>query len=276
MRRRTLLLAALVGAIVLGGLAPTVAASPSIVVRAYFVMDDSSGGGAGVVPVLRRIPTTTGVAAAAVRQLLAGPTTTERTTSPRISTAIPSGTRLLGLTIRDGTATVDLSGRFAAGGGTAGMFARLGQLTWTLTQFSTVSRVRLRLDGRAVTTFSGEGLILPRYLTRATFRDEIVAPIHVDRPAHRAAFASGGRASGIANVFEAAFHIAILDGGRRTLVSRPTMATCGTGCWGRFDVVLRYRVSRAQWGWLRVWSDSARDGSPENVREYRVWLTPPA
>ena len=52
------------------------------------------------------------------------------------------------------------------------------------------------------------------------------------------------------------------------------MATCGTGCRGTFDVTLDYNVSAAQWGTLRVYAGSAKDGSPENVREYPVWLTP--
>jgi hypothetical protein len=33
-------------------------------------------------------------------------------------------------------------------------------------------------------------------------------------------------------------------------------------------------VPKAQWGTLRVWDGSAKDGKPENVREYPVWLTP--
>ena len=41
-----------------------------------------------------------------------------------------------------------------------------------------------------------------------------------------------------------------------------------------FSVSLNAGVSRSQWGTLRVWEPSARDGSPVNVREYPVWLTP--
>jgi len=52
------------------------------------------------------------------------------------------------------------------------------------------------------------------------------------------------------------------------------MATCGTGCWGTFDVTIRYNVSKAGWGTLRVFEPSARDGSPVHVTEYPVWLTP--
>jgi len=33
-------------------------------------------------------------------------------------------------------------------------------------------------------------------------------------------------------------------------------------------------VAKAQYGTLRVFDYSAKDGTPENVTEYRVWLTP--
>ena len=52
------------------------------------------------------------------------------------------------------------------------------------------------------------------------------------------------------------------------------MATCGTGCWGTFKVELDYTVDRSQYGTLRVYDRSAKDGSPENITEYPVWLTP--
>jgi hypothetical protein len=51
------------------------------------------------------------------------------------------------------------------------------------------------------------------------------------------------------------------------------MATCGTGCWGTFDVTLRYQLESDAPGWLRVFAYSAQDGSPEHVRVYPVRLT---
>ncbi len=250
------------------------AASPTMVVRAYFVLEDPTGVSPGLVPVLRVVPRTVAVATAAVRQLLAGPSRAERIANPRVITAVPTGTRLLGIRIASGTATVNVSHEFASGGGSLSMFMRLGQLTWTVTQFPTVTRVRLQLNGVPVTTFSGEGIVLSAPLTRASFRDDILAPISVDRPAYRAAFASGTHVTGVANVFEATFRVAVLDARRHVLVNRQVLATCGTGCWGRFDVTVPYTISHAQWGWLRVWSASAKDGSAVNVREEPVWLTP--
>jgi germination protein M len=66
----------------------------------------------------------------------------------------------------------------------------------------------------------------------------------------------------------------LLDAEGRPILEMPAMATCGTGCRGTFDVTLAYSVPQAGWGTLRVWEASAMDGSPQNVREYPVWLTP--
>jgi hypothetical protein len=52
------------------------------------------------------------------------------------------------------------------------------------------------------------------------------------------------------------------------------MATCGTGCRGTFSATVEYQVAKAQYGTLKVYAGSAKDGSPIDVREYRVWLSP--
>jgi hypothetical protein len=40
------------------------------------------------------------------------------------------------------------------------------------------------------------------------------------------------------------------------------------------DVIVRYAVAKAQWGTRRVYDRSEKDGTPENTRDYPVWLTP--
>lgn len=274
--RRLRFAAALLLAFVLvgGATAPTGAAPATMVVRAYFLLDDRAGGDPKLVPVLRVVPRSPAVATAAIRQLLLGPSPGERTANPRLRTAIPAGSRLLGVRISNGTATVNLTSRFESGGGSMSMFGRLAQLTYTVTQFPTVTRVTLQLDGRPVTVFSSEGIVIDRPLTRAQFRDDWLPPVFVDRPAYRATMPDPARITGYANVFEAVFRVRILDARRRVLTDQRVMASCGTGCWGRFDVTLRYHVSRGQWGWLRTYSLSAKDGSVGDVREYPVWLTP--
>lgn len=248
---------------------PTNAPADTIVIRAYFVLDGDVGV-EGLVPTLREVPETTAVARAAMETLLRGEILTQY---DRLATAIPDGTRLLGLTIRDGIATVDLSREFESGGGSASAFYRLGQVVYTLTQFPTVRSVLFQVEGTTVTTFGSEGIVLEGPQARDDFED-LLPSIFVDRPAFGAALGNPARITGNANVFEASFRLAILDGAGRTLADDHAMATCGTGCRGTFDVTLRYTVPKAQWGTLRVFYGSAQDGSPQDIRDYPVWLTP--
>jgi spore germination protein GerM len=243
----------------------------TMIVRAYFVLGGEPGS-AGLVPVLRVVPKTAAVATAAMDQLLAGPTSAEAG-DRTVTTAVPGGTDLLGLTIKDGVATVDMSTEFDSGGGTASMQYRLAQVVYTLTQFPTVKSVLFQVEGKTVTVFGSEGIALDGPQARDDYADQLPS-IFVDRPAYRSALGNPGRVSGSADVFEATFRIAILDGSGKTLADQQAMATCGTGCRGTFDVTIRYDVSKAQWGTLRAYNLSAKDGRPEDVRDYPVWLTP--
>jgi germination protein M len=247
-------------------------ASPgaSTIVRDYFFLAGPEGS-AGIVPVLRNVPATKAIATAAMTALLAGPTSEEQTS--RISTVIPAGTQLLGLTIANGVATVDLSREFESGGGSASVLGRLAQVVYTLTQFPSVKSVLFEVEGREVHAFGGEGAVLDGPVGRSDY-ESVLPNIFVDRPTWGAALGNPGRVSGNANVFEATFRITLLDGSGKQLVDQQAMATCGTGCRGTFDVTIKYDVSKAQYGTLRVWDGSAKDGSPQDVREYPVWLTP--
>lgn len=252
--------------------APT--SGETMTVRAYLFLADTASAGPFLVPVLRNVPRSVAAATSAMLALLAGPSATELAADPKISTTIPAGTELLGITIKNGLATVDLSDAFASGGGSFSVEGRLAQVVYTLTQFATVDRVRFELGGVPVTVFSSEGIVLDQPVTRVTYRDEFLPPIFVDRPAWGASLANPGRVRGLADVFEAQFLIALLDGNGRSLVARPVKASCGTGCWGTFDVTLSYDVAKTQWGTLRVWDPSEKDGSAQAVREYPVYLHP--
>jgi hypothetical protein len=250
---------------------PSASPTETTTVRAYFTRVTSTGD-IELVPVLREIQKTLAVGTAAMTALIAGPNADELAVDPSMRSVVPDGTRLLGLSVKDGIATVDLSREFESGGGTTSVLYRLAQVVYTLTQFPTVQSVVLELDGEPVTVFSGEGVILDHPLTRADYV-ELLPAIWVDRPAWGASLGNPGRVTGLANVFEATFRVAVLDRTGDVLVDEMVMASCGTGCWGTFDVTLRYSVASAQWGTLRVYDLSARDGSPENVSDYPVWLS---
>ena len=246
---------------------PTATPSGATSVKVYLFAGDR------LVPVARSIDPTRAVGRAAMTELLAGPTAREAGASPALTTAIPAGTSLRGLEVANGLATVDLSGSFESGGGSASMFGRLAQVTFTLTQFPTVDRVAFRLDGSPVTVFSGEGIVLDRPSVRADF-ESFLPPVFVDRPAWGGVLGNPARLTGVANVFEASFMIEILDADGRALVRDHAMATCGTGCWGTFDVTMRYSDARRQAGQLVVYTFSARDGSVQDLRSYPVTLVP--
>jgi len=241
-------------------------AAGTTTVRAYFFLGSFTGD-SGLVPVLREVPRTTAVGAAAMTALLAGPNETELSARPAMYTTLPNGTRFLGLTIDNGIATVDLSQEFEAGGDATSTVGRVAQVVYTLTQFPTVTGVRFTVDGvPPKTVFTGT-------YARADYTDFLPA-IWVDRPAWGGVLGNPGRVSGVANVFEATFRIQVLDGNGHSVANQPAMAACGTGCWGTFDVTVHYTVSAAQWGTLRVYDLSAKDGAREHTVNYPVWLTP--
>jgi germination protein M len=240
--------------------------APTTTVRAYFFLGSFTGN-SGLVPVLREIPKTQQVGAAAMQALIDGPNEAELSASPAMYTDVPAGMKFLGLTIDNGIATVNLSKEFEAGGDARTVVGRAAQVVYTLTQFPTIQGVQFEVDGvKPKTVFVGS-------LTRATYTDFLPA-IWVDRPAWGGVLANPGRVTGMANVFEAQFRVQVLNGAGKVLADEPVTATCGTGCWGTFDVTLRYSISTAQWGTLRVFDRSAKDGASEHVVDYPVWLVP--
>ena len=245
---------------------------PMTTVRAYFFLGSFTDN-AGLAPVVRAIPSTKAVGAEAIKALIAGPNDDELGARPAMYTTIPEGTRFLGLTIDGGVATVNLSKEFQSGGGSASVLGRLAQVVYTLTQFASVDSVQFQIDGQPVPVFGGEGVVLDEPVGRADYTDQLPA-IFVDRPVWGGVLGNPARVVGMANVFEAAFRAEVLDPLGRVLADAPVTATCGTGCWGTFDVTIPYHVGKAGWGTLRVFEPSAKDGSPTSVTEYPVWLTP--
>ena len=209
------------------------------------------------------------VGTAALEALMAGPPAG----SGKLATAIPDDVTLNGLTIDNGTATVDLSSSFEEGGGTASMGMRLGQVTFTLTQFPTVQRVAFELDGKLVKVFSDEGLVIEKPLTRADFED-IAPAITVDRPRSSDEVTSPVTISGTANVFEANVSIRIEDSDGNVLAESFATATCGTGCRGDYQKKVSFKVDEPTEATIIVFEQSAEDGSDMFPVEIPVTLLP--
>ena len=253
--------------------ASTTTTAEPIGMAVYFLLEelDDQSPGPFLVPVYREAEAGTDSAMAVVEALLAGPTSGEITGTPAISTAIPEGTEVLGVDISDGLATVDLSGEYDDGGGSFGMFARLAQVVYTLTRLPDVDEVAFAIEGEMVAVFSSEGIELDGPQQRDDYHD-LLPPIFVDYPAWGEPVSSPIQVSGLSNVFEAVSQVMLTDDDGEPLLEDTVMATCGTGCWGAWEIEIPYEVDRQQFGSLIVWEFSAQDGSRIHIREYPVQL----
>jgi hypothetical protein len=209
----------------------------------------------------RTVPRTPAVATAAVRLLLAGPNAAERAAGVR--TAIPAATRLRGISLRNGTATIDVSGGFAAPAAHAQIRTRLAELVYTATQFPTVKRVRLEVAGSAVTSIAGAPV--PQPAERRDFLRRLPAVL-VNRPAIGAHVPATVTVAGTADVFEGALTVRVINERGRLLARRHITASCGTGCRGRYSVALPYTVIRRQPGTIVILDSGGRVAHPHVVR----------
>jgi len=224
--------------------------------------------GKKLAPAIATIEATPRVGSAALYALIEGPAGAGNLTS-----AIPAGTTVNSLNISNGTATVDLSSEFESGSGIPSMGMRLGQLTFTLTQFPTVKRVVLEVEGERVEEFSREGLVIERPLTRADFED-ISPAIIVNRPLGESESDSPVTVSGTANVFEANVSIRIVGSDDEVFAETFTTATCGSGCRGKFSEAVEFDVEEPTEATLQVYEESAETGKPVNMIEVPVTLIP--
>lgn len=123
-------------------------------------------GGATVVPVERtvRMRGPEEMLRLAFEELLAGPSEGER--AKGLTSEIPAGTRLRGLSVRGGVAIVDLTAEIASGGGSSSMLGRLWQIVYTGTQLPQASQVRLLIEGEERRALGGEGAMIDKPIAR--------------------------------------------------------------------------------------------------------------
>ena len=198
------------------------------------------------------VPYTRAVAGAAIDELLAGDPYCPGSRRP-----FPAGTRLRGVRIEDGTATVELSG-------TGPRLSRwpVQALVHTLTQFPTVRRVQLRADGRAV----GGPLARDRELR--------LAPIALAQPAPGAVVA-GQRlvVKGEASVYEGTVSLRLRDDSGHVVAQGYATAATGAPGRGPFAGALRFTPPAAPHPWtLEAFEVSADDGEIGYLVSLPVWV----
>jgi hypothetical protein len=191
-----------------------------------------------------------------------------------LETTIPEGTRLNGISVEDGVATVDLTGEFTSGGGSLSMQVRVAQVVWTLTQFPVVEGVSFAIEGEPVDTIGGEGIDVSQPQTREDWMD-FAPPVVVESPLRGAEVSSPVTVSGTANTFEATVQMRIVDVSGKVVGDETfTMATCGTGCRGDYEGSIEYTVTEQQDGFVEVYSRSAENGEPMFMIRIPVTLLP--
>jgi len=204
-----------------------------------------------------------------MESLLAGPAAGE--VAAGLSSAIPGGTKLLGLDIAAGVATVDLSGQFGSGGGSLSMQERVAQIVYTLTRFPNVQKVAFRMDGAPVTALGGEGLMIGTPQTRNDW-ESMTPAILLESPLPRDQLGSPFQITGTANTFEATFQVSLVDSAGTSVYSNFVTATSGTGTRGTFSAPVAFSTPAAGPGVLKVYELSAEDGSEINVVTIAVVL----
>lgn len=100
-----------------------------------------------LVPVTRELPWTEGIAKSALENLIDNPRLRLQLNEKGLKPSLPAGTKVNGMTIHEGTAKVDLSSEFLNYPDKTSEKNALDALVYTLTEFPSIERVQLYIDG---------------------------------------------------------------------------------------------------------------------------------
>lgn len=254
--------------------------SPSVAdaefVTVFFMISQPSDLGPYLAAVARYVAAGTATPEVAIERLLAGPSDDEVNAQiPPFSSGIPAATSLNDVGVAGGVATVDLSGEFDDGGGSFSMFARLGQLTFTLVQFDDIDTVMLELDGVPVDVFSSEGIDISAGLDPDFFFGTGIVPELLNTsPAWWQHVESPLDIEGWSRAFEATFLYMVTDNDGLPLAEGFVTAGGGGPDFDEFTFSVPFDVDHRQLGALFLYTESAVDGSVEDLRETPIWLEP--
>lgn len=232
--------------------------APSKTVQVYFTRG-------GSLVASGRTVSGVGVARAALDAVMAGPNDIESTNG--MQNGIPAGTKVLGLTIADGSATVDLSGQFTSGGGSLSMQLRVAQVVFTLTQFPTVDTITIHIDGKAVDGIGGEGM--PANTIDRSDVENVTPSILVTSPFPGAKVKPAFTVTGIANTFEATVLWSVVGSDGTEWDAGFTTATAGSGTWGTYEISIDL-ADHTGTARLKVFEEDAESGGERNAVEVPI------
>jgi germination protein M len=225
-------------------------------IAVYYLKDN--GKEAYLVREVHTLPKTDRVAQAALSELISGTPVTED--AYRV---LPDGTKILGIKIEDGLATVDFSKEVLyANVGSAGEALGIDSIVNTLTEFPTIRKVSFTVEGSAQNGMDWWGHVglyeQPFSRNLNMVREPAIWVIY---PAAGDKLASGFKLTGSAMVFEATVNYRLKDAAGNILAEGFTTASVGAPDRGDFEKLIAFSPSSAGAGQLEVFWASAKDGS---------------
>ncbi len=119
--------------------------------------------------VVRSVPKSTTPLTASLESLLKGPNAEDK--NKGYVSFIPSGTKLLSVSIKDGTALINVSEEFSFNQyGVDGYLAQLMQVVYTATAFNTIKNVRFFIEGEQSSYLGNDGVWIGSPLARTDFK----------------------------------------------------------------------------------------------------------
>lgn len=118
-------------------------------ITAYY--EDENG---FVVPVNTEIPWEEGIAKATLRSMVIGSETEKRIAQSGLHGVLPEGTEIRGMSIKDGVCRVDFSKNILNTATYKQEENMISAITYTLTEFPTIDRVELLVEGQALASLS--------------------------------------------------------------------------------------------------------------------------
>ncbi len=117
----------------------------------------------------RSVPKSTTPLTASLNALFAGPNVEEK--NKGYASFIPEGTKLLSVSIEDGTALVNVSEDFSFNKyGVEGYLAQLMQVVYTATAYNTIKNVRFIIEGEQSSYLGNDGVWIGSPLSRTDFK----------------------------------------------------------------------------------------------------------
>lgn len=135
--------------------------------RVYYITVDGDGH-INLKGVIRTVEYVDSPLTQTINVLLRGPTPPEL--NQGLLTLIPEGSELISATVRDGTAVLNFSEPFRYNAlGIEGSVAQLKQVVYSATEFPTVERVQILVQGRKHDYLNGDGVYVGKAIARDAF-----------------------------------------------------------------------------------------------------------